>query len=89
MKSVLNRLLFTDMFMCRRLDEDSYTKDKYRYHADKKWILLIFSYCRFLEGSRYDEAVLGSSLLPIPTPSEPMSQWRLRKKVDLVPGLDF
>ena len=42
-----------------------------------------------MEGSRYDESVVGSSLLPIACPPEAMSQWRIKKKVVFPNYVDF
>ena len=44
---------------------------------------------RFLDGSRYDETVIGSCSLPLSFPAESVSSWRVRRKVDLRRESDF
>ena len=44
---------------------------------------------RFLDGSRYDETVIGSCNLPLSFPAESVSSWRIRRKVDLRSESDF
>lgn len=77
---------------CRKaskLEEDSYVKDEDRYHSDKKHFLKkCFSY-RYLEGGRYDESVVGSSILPISFPAESMSQWRIKRKVGFHSHIEY